>query len=1272
MDITVGTLKAFFVLDDQFSSKFQVALRNIDQGSAKVQALGTKFEDVGQKLSLRLTAPIVGVAAAALTAGTAFERTMNQVGAVTNASTADLTKLRDAATEWGAKTKYSADEAGQAMLELGKAGFDTTSTIAALPSTLELATAAGLSLADAASLTANTMKTFKLETTDLAHANDVLAAAALSSTIDVTDLRETLKYGGPVAAATGVKLSEVSAAASIMGTAGIKGSMAGTSLRSALTELLNPGEKARHMLTQLGFGSDLAAGKTIQLADVLDKLHSRADKASLAMEAFGDRGGVGMIALAEAGGAALRKLSNDLDQSEGAAKRMADATMKGLPGAIETFKGSVETASTKLLEVLQPAFVRILELGTRAADLFTNQLVPAFMALPEPVQLGTIAIVAFAASIGPALIALGSLMRVAGMATDAVKLLAGSQAAQAAIGAFRNWSLVLPMLSQGLLNLSSVAGNLGNVAGPIGLLAQRVSMLSGSAAAAVPTAAGFAAALGPVAIAVTALGAAAYYTWNEIDKMKRKQAEAAEQAKKDREKYVIFDPTARPTSAFEDSLLRMGLDQAKAGFDPAPTSGDGLNKLAEATKKLKEAQADLIIQARAYAAFAGTDLAKMPIQIQRDYYDALHGVIESFGSLKAAGLDSLTGIYNQLDRVVGKFADWREEADKTFRGNIRSTTEGLSWLPEGPPILRDQFATQPVEQDWRFSTRFGNPWMRRVTQTGPGGLQNLLQGSGVPSLSFNQAFSAPPMSLSQRVFGMSTQQIGTGLSATVMQAVTGGGNVGQAAGQFLGQSIANRMTEAIGKQTTGFFTSGLGKVIGGAVPFVGPLLAPLAGKLAGAVVGLFTGGEGAKANKLRDDLKAKLADAVKGLENDPALQGYLDAFNRAGTQKDVQLFFDQAAQSAQKARDLMAKYGLSLDELKPAHEKLRDTMVLIGDEYTRLKGLGFGDERLAKAMASPLNDILRGALETGQKIPKAIEPLLISLARGGGLADDLVRKMLGMSEKVRVNWQDLAAAAARYNIEESKLGTGFQESRLFDLVKELADDWKLLNIPGAETNAILEKMAPKAQEVLNNYLKWGIEIPPQMRPLLQALLDAGLLTDSAGNKLETLDGLNFGEDLTDRIEDLVAAIQKLVDALNDVPSAADRAGRATGRNNPSPEPDPNDPGHVDADGNGYYDDNNLPVGQYDNPAAGAGYSSPASRSMRGRATPSTSSIPDTIGSFARASSGSTKKVSITVVTPDADGMRRLVRGRAFKQQVLDLLRDDGAFRAEMADTLGVA
>jgi hypothetical protein len=412
------------------------------------------------------------------------------------------------------------------------------------------------------------------------------------------------------------------------------------------------------------------------------------------------------------------------------------------------------------------------------------------------------------------------------------------------------------------------------------------------------------------------------------------------------------------------------------------------------------------------------------------------------------------------------------------------------------------------------------------------------------------------------------EQYGKMLGETIVSAAAGGGNVGEAVGSQIGFDLGSKLSQKAGSTISKVFGKTIGGAISAALPGIGAFLGPLAGALSGWVVGLFTGGEGAKANDLRDGLKKQFADAVRGLENDPEVRNAMNRFNTAGSRKDVQGAFDDAMKAAQEVKDVMGKYGLTLDDVADASTRLsRKTDTLKGD-IGNLRGAGFSMQQITKGMAGEFNGLLMAAMETGQQLPAAFAPYLKEMATAGLLTDEVKRKLLGMADPTP--WREMEEAANRYGISLDALGTKFQQAKIDDAAKQLAADWKLLADNGADINAVMGGMKDEVNALIGKALTLGLTIPESMKPLITAMFDAGVLVDENGKKLEDLGRVNFAPDILSDFDLLILKIDELIDKLTDglYPALS---------NIPSPGmsiPDvPSQPSH----GNPQYDENGNPV-----------------------------------------------------------------------------------------------
>ncbi len=338
------------------------------------KSLGS-MQAISNKARIALAAGFgVGAIATKITAG--FEQGMARVRALTGAVGAEFTALGDTAKQLGRTTVFSARQAADAMGFFALAGFEATQILKAMPSTLNLAAAGQLDVAQAADIAAKIMKGMGLSAEELEHATDVMAKAFTSANTDLIQLGEAMKFIGPIARSAGLDLEEVVATIQVLSNAGIQGAMAGTSLRRALTSLSQIKGPAADVFRAIGVETQTAAGRLRPLADIIDDFADKlsrlgeAQRIALIMQAFGLRAGPAMAALISEGGDAIRKFQKDLENAGGTAKRIAEIQMDTLQGRLIKLKSATEGLAIAIGEPLLPAFKRL----TDQVTAFTGNL----------------------------------------------------------------------------------------------------------------------------------------------------------------------------------------------------------------------------------------------------------------------------------------------------------------------------------------------------------------------------------------------------------------------------------------------------------------------------------------------------------------------------------------------------------------------------------------------------------------------------------------------------------------------------------------------------------------------------------------------------------------------------------------------------------------------------------------------------------------------------------------------------------------------------------
>ena len=419
-----------------------------------------------------------------------FEHAMSRVKALTQSQNiregkmdvvdADMKLLTQQARDLGATTMFTATQATEAMGYLGMAGWKTQQIYGTMPGMLDLAAAAGADLAQTADIVSDNMTAMGVAVKDAPHFMDVYAYALTNSNARLTDFGETMKYAAPVAKAYGATLDETAAMVMMMANAGIKGSMAGTSLRMGLLRLAGPPKTATKEMEKLGLslsdaqagaleaeavikglGIDLTGATTAgdKMTRVLMQLHdktkdlSQDEKLAAFKGIFGVNAETGWLALFDQGPEVFLKYLEGLKNADGYASQVAKTMNDDTRGALIILESALDALQERVGESLLPTV-------KSAAEAFT----PMVTAAAQWIEANP-AVVQGAAAIAAALA--GIIVSAA-----AVKL------------AFAGWSFIATqfgLLAQAAsafrLGMAGFAAETGGILGAINLLGLRIAAL---------------------------------------------------------------------------------------------------------------------------------------------------------------------------------------------------------------------------------------------------------------------------------------------------------------------------------------------------------------------------------------------------------------------------------------------------------------------------------------------------------------------------------------------------------------------------------------------------------------------------------------------------------------------------------------------------------------------------------------------------------------------------------------------------------------------------
>lgn len=395
-------------VDLGFTAQFDNAIKSVEKLQKQANKVGDISKDIGAgvakiggSLTTKLSLPIAAVGGLALKTAANFEKGMSGVRAITGATCNDFTKLRNKALQLGESTSFSASEVTEAMTELAKSGWTTNDVLTGTSGVLDAAAASGENLSSVATIVADTISGFNMKASESGRVADVLTQAANSGTIGINDLGESFKYVGPLSRTMGFNIEEVASALTAMSQSGIKGSQAGTSLRTALTNMVKPTKTMRAAMNELGIEITNQDGSFKSLDKILSIMRNSFSgltddqKAYYASIIAGKEGQAGLLSLLNMSQIEYDEISKSMKNAGGVAKETAQIMRDNLKDRIEELGGALETLAIRLGDLVIPWL-------TEFVEKITN-VVRAISDISPEMQKNILKFLAFAAATGPIL-----------------------------------------------------------------------------------------------------------------------------------------------------------------------------------------------------------------------------------------------------------------------------------------------------------------------------------------------------------------------------------------------------------------------------------------------------------------------------------------------------------------------------------------------------------------------------------------------------------------------------------------------------------------------------------------------------------------------------------------------------------------------------------------------------------------------------------------------------------------------------------------------------
>jgi TP901 family phage tail tape measure protein len=423
-------------------SKFQQSMTRVRTTMATV---GQQMKRAGTGMFLSgasIAAPLM----LAVRGAANFENALFDAKASAGLTAAEVDKIRAKSLELSKAGMGGPAAIAQAFTALVKAGMPLEQAMGgAAEAVIQFASNAGIDVTQAAETASDAMNVFGVSSTE---ATDILKAAADSSSTSVEAMVQAFTQSSAVAGMANQSMQTLAASLAILANNGVKGSDAGTSIKTMLLRLTAPTDEAASKLNELGLSAASfrgADGKMLPLAQSLDILKQslagvgKEQQDQALLKIFGtDAIRAGTILL-KAGSAGIDKMNTAM----GAAGSNADAyktKMSGITGAMQTVSSATERLQITLAAALGPAF----QSASQSVAGFMDYLgrvataAPGLVTTAAALSVGLLGIGTAAIAIGSALQGLSTIIGVTQIAMTALAsnpaVLGGLAVAAVAIG----------------------------------------------------------------------------------------------------------------------------------------------------------------------------------------------------------------------------------------------------------------------------------------------------------------------------------------------------------------------------------------------------------------------------------------------------------------------------------------------------------------------------------------------------------------------------------------------------------------------------------------------------------------------------------------------------------------------------------------------------------------------------------------------------------------------------------------------------------------------
>ena len=312
--------------------------------------------------------------------GSDYADQMAKVQSVTNANAVEFAQMSKEVERLGSTTRYTAQQAAEAMEYLTRNGLDAVTATGTLSGVLHLAQANAIELAEAADIVTGQMNAFHLSVNDVTRINDVLSYTCANSATNILQLNEALRNTAPIAYTAGVGIEETCAALGTLADNNIKGADSGTILKQAFNGMITSTKLSKKAYDELGISMDISTVKTDGFIGSLKKIMDAGPSVQQLSDIFGRRAVPGVLALTNSMDLLGEKFQSISENAAGTADRMFEQAYSKFTVAADSLKSAWEGF---LIQLWQGTDQELRDKFVNEGEQIDAQFVPRIEALKQ-------------------------------------------------------------------------------------------------------------------------------------------------------------------------------------------------------------------------------------------------------------------------------------------------------------------------------------------------------------------------------------------------------------------------------------------------------------------------------------------------------------------------------------------------------------------------------------------------------------------------------------------------------------------------------------------------------------------------------------------------------------------------------------------------------------------------------------------------------------------------------------------------------------------------